>query len=122
VTNTSPVASNCDPGLIRRVIGNLLGNALKFTPASGSITITASSDGRTARVEVADTGPGIPADFLDRVFDKFSQASEGRSRKRYSTGLGLTFCKLAIEAHGGTIGVTSEVGVGTQFWFELPQA
>jgi two-component system, sensor histidine kinase and response regulator len=115
-----PVMSRCDEALIRRVIGNLLGNALRFTPESGSIAITvARADGRP-RVEVADTGPGIPADFLGRVFDKFSQAAEGRARKRYSTGLGLTFCKLAVEAHGGTIGVSSEVGVGSRFWFELP--
>ena len=114
------VPLHCDAALIRRVVGNLLGNALKFTPASGSITVTVSrSDGRP-RVEVADTGPGIPADFLGRVFDKFSQAGEGRSRKRYSTGLGLAFCKLAVEAHGGTIGVSSEVGKGSRFWFELP--
>src|SRR4051812_10847323 len=83
------VLSNCDPALIRRVIGNLLGNALKFTPESGSITISVlRADGRP-RVEVADTGPGIPAEFIGRVFDKFSQAGEGRARKRYSTGLGL---------------------------------
>jgi signal transduction histidine kinase len=114
------VMSNCDPALIRRVIGNLLGNALKFTPESGSITIGVSrTDGRP-RVDVADTGPGIPADFIGRVFDKFSQAGEGRARKRYSTGLGLAFCKLAVEAHGGSIGVVSEVGVGSRFWFELP--
>ncbi|HXD18477.1 MAG TPA: PAS domain S-box protein [Vicinamibacterales bacterium] len=115
-----PVVSSCDPALIRRVVGNLLGNALKFTPESGAITITAARRDGRPRVEVADTGPGIPADFLGRVFDKFSQAGEGRARKRYSTGLGLAFCKLAVEAHGGTIGVDSEVGVGSRFWFELP--
>jgi PAS domain S-box-containing protein len=115
-----PVMSNCDPALIRRVIGNLLGNALKFTPASGAITITVSrADGRP-RIEVADTGPGIPPDFIGRVFDKFSQAGEGLARKRYSTGLGLAFCKLAVEAHGESIGVSSEVGTGSRFWFQLP--
>jgi PAS domain S-box-containing protein len=115
------VMSNCDPALIRRVIGNLLGNALKFTPQSGSITLTVGRvDGRPW-VEVADTGPGIPADFIGRVFDKFSQAGAGRATKRYSTGLGLTFCKLAVEAHGGTIGVTSEVGAGSRFSFQLPE-
>jgi len=114
------VSSNCDAALIRRVVGNLLGNALKFTPETGTIVVAvARSDGR-ARVTVTDSGPGIPADFLGKVFDKFSQAGEGRARKRYSTGLGLAFCKLAVEAHGGTIGVTSEVRVGSQFWFELP--
>jgi PAS domain S-box-containing protein len=115
-----PVVSSCDPALIRRVVGNLLGNALKFTPGSGSITVSVARANGRPRLEVADTGPGIPADFLGRVFDKFSQAGEGRKRKRYSTGLGLAFCKLAVEAHGGTIGVNSEVGVGSRFWFELP--
>jgi len=123
VAQTAPIGavmSNCDSALVRRVIGNLVGNALKFTPESGSITISVSRvDGRPC-VDVADTGPGIPADFIGRVFDKFSQAGEGRARKRYSTGLGLTFCKLAVEAHGGSIGVSSEVGVGSRFWFELP--
>ena len=120
LTPQGPVASSCDPALIRRVVGNLLGNALKFTPSSGSITITVMPVAGGARVEVADTGPGMPADFIPRVFDKFSQAGEGRARKRYSTGLGLAFCKLAVEAHGGTIGVSSEVGVGSWFWFQLP--
>jgi two-component system, sensor histidine kinase and response regulator len=115
-----PVASRCDPALIRRVVGNLLGNALKFTPESGVITITAARRDGRPRLEVADTGPGIPTDFLGQVFDKFSQASEGRARKGYSSGLGLAFCKLAVEAHGGTIGVDSTVGVGSRFWFELP--
>jgi len=115
-----PIAVSCDPVLIRRVIGNLLGNALKFTPASGSITLTVTRADDRPCVEVTDTGPGIPPDFIGRVFDKFSQAAEGRAMKRHSTGLGLTFCKLAVEAHGGTIGVTSEVGVGSRFWFQLP--
>ena len=119
-TAPGPVMCNCDAALIRRVIANLLGNALKFTPESGKITLTVSPAEGAARVEVADTGPGIPPEFLDRVFDKFVQAAEGRARKRYSTGLGLTFCKLAVEAHGRAIGVTSEVGVGSRFWFELP--
>ncbi len=114
------IAAICDPALIRRVVGNLLGNALKFTPADGAITVSVTQVDGQPRVEVADTGPGIPADFIPRAFDKFSQGSEGRAGKRYSTGLGLTFCKLAVEAHGGTIGVTSEVGVGSRFWFDLP--
>jgi PAS domain S-box-containing protein len=115
-----PVACSCDAVLIRRVLENLLGNALKFTPASGTIAITVLRAGSQARIEVADNGPGIPDEFIGRLFDKFFQATEGRARKRYSTGLGLAFCKLAVQAHGGRIGVHSEVGVGSRFWFELP--
>lgn len=115
-----PVMSNCDPALIRRVVSNLLGNALKFTPRSGSVKLTVALVHGRPSVEVSDTGPGIPPDFIGRVFDKFSQAGEGRAKKRYSTGLGLAFCKLAVETHGGTIGVTSEVGVGSRFSFQLP--
>jgi two-component system sensor histidine kinase/response regulator len=121
VSPQGPIQSNCDPALIRRVIGNLLGNAIKFTPATGVIIVTSTRIDGKPMVEVSDTGPGIPADFLGRVFDKFSQSGEGRARKRYSTGLGLAFCKLAVEAHSGEIGVTSEVGVGSRFWFQLPE-
>jgi two-component system sensor histidine kinase/response regulator len=123
VTQTAPdgpIELSCDAALIRRVVGNLLGNALKFTPERGAITITVSRVNGQPHVEVADTGPGIPADFIGRVFDKFSQADAGRAKKRYSSGLGLAFCKLAVEAHGGTIGVSSEVGKGSRFWFQLP--
>lgn len=123
VSQTSPdgpVRAHCDPTLIRRVVANLLGNALKFTPSDGAITLAARMEDGQPRVEVTDTGAGIPADFLPRVFDKFSQAGAGRARKRYSTGLGLAFCKLAVEAHGGSIGVSSELGRGSHFWFCLP--
>ncbi|MBT3376005.1 MAG: hypothetical protein HN742_29720 [Lentisphaerae bacterium] len=71
-------------------------------------------------VRGTDTGPGIPPEYRDRIFEKFGQV-EGRAEgKKYSTGLGLTFCKLAVEAHGGQIGVDSEAGKGSTFWFGLP--
>ncbi len=111
-----------DPGKLRRVLVNLLGNALKFTPAGGSIRLTASSD-RAANeclLEVADTGEGIPEGEFDRIFDKFAQVATRKSGRKMSTGLGLTFCKMAVEAHGGTIGVASELGKGTTFTVRLP--
>jgi signal transduction histidine kinase len=71
-------------------------------------------------IEVADTGPGIPAEYLDRIFEKFVRVGGRTKGQHQSTGLGLTFCRLAVEAHGGTIGVASQVGVGTTFQLELP--
>jgi signal transduction histidine kinase len=73
------------------------------------------------RVEVTDTGPGIPLEYQKRIFEKFGQVESRKEGQKHSSGLGLTFCKLAVEAHGGTIGVESEGGRGSTFWFTLPK-
>jgi len=73
------------------------------------------------RVLVQDTGPGIPPEYRERIFEKFGQVENPANRQRYSTGIGLTFCKLAVEAHGGQVGVDSEEGRGSTFWFTLPR-
>ena len=113
----------CDAHLIRRVVQNLIGNALKFTDRKeGIITVSieiAAED--RVRVSVADNGPGIPSEYREKVFDKFFQVAARKQGEVYSTGLGLTFCKLAVEAHGGRIGLESDVGKGSTFWFELPR-
>lgn len=127
-TTTAPIAIEAAPGLkihadhdlIERVIINLLGNALKFTPADGRITLRSLSHNGNLRVEVEDSGEGIPPEDLGRIFDKFGQVETRQLGRKSSTGLGLTFCKLAVEAHGGHIGVHSEVGRGSVFYFELP--
>ncbi len=115
-----PLAVSCDRTVIRRVIANLVGNAVKFTPAQGVVRVAALADGAQVRVTVADTGPGIPPEYHEKIFQKFGQVDARKAGKMASTGLGLTFCKLAIEAHGGRIGLESAVGKGSTFWFVLP--
>ena len=72
------------------------------------------------RISISDNGPGIPPEYYEKIFEKFGQVESREHAQKYSTGLGLTFCKLAVEAHGGHIGVESEVGKGSTFWFKLP--
>ena len=114
------VPVSADPDLIRRVFQNLMGNALKFTPADGVISIGIRPGAEAVRVAIRDTGPGIPPEYHTRIFEKFGQVEARTTGQKHSTGLGLTFCKLAVEAHGGRIGVESAVGSGSTFWFELP--
>jgi len=113
-----------DEDRIRRVLMNLLSNALRHTPKGGSISVTASIPGGrdVARISVNDTGEGIPRDALLRIFDKFAQAESREVRKRSSSGLGLTFCKLVVEAHGGSIWAESEPECGSTIHFEIPLA
>ncbi|MBI5381522.1 MAG: hybrid sensor histidine kinase/response regulator [Opitutae bacterium] len=115
-----PVVAWCDEEIVLRIVGNLLGNAVKFTPPSGEVKIVLARESNVARVAVIDTGIGIPAEFHERIFEKFIQV-EG-AQKRLGTGLGLAFCRLAVEAHGGQIGLDSEPGRGSIFWFTLPLA
>jgi signal transduction histidine kinase len=115
-----PVTVLGDAGLLARIIQNLLGNALKFTPDGGRISVGLEADQHSVRVYVRDTGPGIPPESRKRIFEKFGQVTAQGNRQQYSTGLGLTFCKLAVEAHGGSIAVDSEVGKGSTFWFVIP--
>ncbi|MCE9584576.1 MAG: hybrid sensor histidine kinase/response regulator [Planctomycetes bacterium] len=115
----APVTIIADVGLVRRVFRNLLSNALKFTPDGGDIRVVVALSASEVRVSVTDKGPGISPEHHQRIFEKFGQVEDGTSRP--GTGLGLTFCKLAVEAHGGRIGVESEVGKGSTFWLELPR-
>ena len=114
----SPLRVMADVGLIRRVFQNLLSNALNYTPTGGDVRIVATLSSEVIRVTVTDAGPGIAAEDHRRIFEKFGQVESHDNRT--GTGLGLTFCKLAVEAHGGRIGVESEVGAGSTFWLTLP--
>jgi signal transduction histidine kinase len=112
----------CDRDIVRRIVGNLVGNALNYTPDGGTVTISCAPGADEFRVQVADTGPGVRPEDRERIFEKFVQILGRQYGSRRSQGLGLTFCKLAVEAHGGRIGVESTAGKGSTFWFVLPTA
>ncbi len=106
---------------ITRVLTNLVDNALKFTPEGGQVALSADIlDDQTLVVRVSDTGPGIPLEYREKIFDRFTQVPGFRGRRRGS-GIGLTFCKLAIEAHGGHIWVEPRPGEGSIFSLTLPR-
>lgn len=111
-----------DEDILRRTLVNLLGNAIKFTPEGGTVTLTATGgkDGAPVQFIIKDTGEGIPANDLGKIFDKFGQVESRKSGRNMSTGLGLTFAKLAVEAHGGQIQVASKPGEGSTFFFTIP--
>jgi signal transduction histidine kinase len=104
---------------VLQVFANLIGNAIKFTPKGGEIRILSSLEHGEVRFTVADTGPGIPAEHLDHVFDRYWQA---KSTAKLGTGLGLSIAKGIVEAHGGRIWVESSPGSGAEFNFTLPLA
>lgn len=114
-------SSAVDRDVMHRVFVNLLGNAIKFSPEGGVIAVGIESAREAVRVTVTDQGRGIPSEYHQRIFDQFGQVESRKERQKHSSGLGLTFCKLAVEAHGGRIGVESQVGKGSTFWFELPK-
>jgi len=101
------------------VLANLGGNAVKFTPAGGKVVLRAECQGDGVRVSCADTGPGIAAEDLPHVFDRFWQA---RSTRRAGAGLGLAIARGIVEAHGGDIAAESTLGQGSTFSFTLPGA
>lgn len=129
--------ASADPERLRQVLHNLLANALRHTPASGTVTISAAADGhlpahdrdasepasgdsRPVVIAVSDTGPGIAAADRPHVFDRFWRADPSRSREGGGSGLGLAIARRLVEAQGGRIGVESEPGRGSRFWFTLP--
>lgn len=111
-----------DADRIEQVIVNLLSNAVKFSPMGESITVSCRPDGRMARVEVSDRGPGVPSAFRSAIFEPFCQAEGADNRDRGGSGLGLTISRAIVRQHGGDINLEERDGGGTIFWFTLPLA
>jgi len=121
VLPNAPLMVSGDAGRLQQVAGNLLANAIKFTPAGGNITVSLEADTERARLTVADTGPGLSADFLPHVFDSFRQADSSLTRVHGGLGIGLAIVRHLVELHGGRVSAASAgPGAGSSFVVELP--
>jgi signal transduction histidine kinase len=110
-----------DKSRLTQVISNLFGNAIKFTPRGGSVVTTVIASEAHVEVAIEDTGRGIPASELDRLFQRYTRVTE-KDGEVAGTGLGLMIVREIVEAHGGIVGVESHLGVGSRFWFRIPRA
>ena len=115
-----PMLVHADVDRLNQVVTNLLSNAAKFSPAGAEVDVRASRIGDRATVQVRDRGPGIPEEFQERIFEKFSQADSSDTRAKGGSGLGLSISKAIVERLGGTIGFFTGAGEGTNFHFDLP--
>jgi signal transduction histidine kinase len=118
----APAPCRADPERVAQILLNLLSNALEHTPAGGHITVRTGTDATAAYASIADTGPGIAAEHLPRLFDRFYRAEDSRNRRTGGAGLGLAICKAIADAHAGALEVASEVGKGSTFTLRLPAA
>jgi signal transduction histidine kinase len=119
--NGDEIFAWADRDKITQVLVNIVGNAVKFTPANGKVTITVEQpEQKSVTVSVRDTGPGIPEDEADKIFDKFYQVARVNKEKTKGAGLGLAISKALIEMHGGNLWIESEVGKGSVFSFTVP--
>jgi signal transduction histidine kinase len=117
-TEPTEITVTADERRVRQVVFNLVSNAVKFTPADGTVDVSARADDGRVVIEVADTGPGIATEDFETIFEEFEQTSEGR--KAEGTGLGLPLSRRLVELHGGRLWVESEPGRGSTFRFTLP--
>jgi two-component system, OmpR family, sensor histidine kinase BaeS len=122
VRSAQRVRADVDPDRVSQAVINLLSNALKFTPAGGSVRVAVSLEGMCAVITVADSGIGIGPEDLPRIFERFYRADASRSRATGGSGIGLSIARAIVEAHGGTITVRSTPGTGSEFRIEFPAA
>jgi two-component system phosphate regulon sensor histidine kinase PhoR len=114
--------ARADRGQLKQVFTNLLDNAIKYAGDKGTVRITAAAEDGLITVAIQDTGSGIPAEHLPRIFERFYRVDKARSRELGGTGLGLAIVKHIVEAHGGSVAVESAVGRGSTFRFSVPAA
>ena len=114
------VVVRADRDQLEQILNNLVSNAVKYSPKGCAIHLDARVEGRNAYVEVIDTGPGIPEDQLEYVFERFRRVQDRMSRKVAGSGLGLYITRMLVEGMEGEVGVRSQLGSGSTFWFRLP--
>jgi len=120
MVDPKPVIAELDRTLVQRAVGNLVSNALAHTPPGGTVVIGTNADVSTVRIEVSDTGGGIPAEALPRVFDRFFRVDSSRSQSSGGTGLGLSIVQSIAQLHGGDVQITSQLGQGTRVTLHIP--
>lgn len=119
--DTTDIRANVDVDRFIQVVTNLLSNAIRFSPPGEKVVVSISRFDDKVRVSVIDRGPGIPAEFRERIFEKFTQFHHPGARRKGGAGLGLSIAKAIVEAMKGSIGFETEVGSGTTFYFDLPE-
>jgi signal transduction histidine kinase len=117
---TAPVRVWADPDRIVQTLVNLISNAIKFSPAGSTVTLTVEDQGDRVLFQVCDRGRGIPADMLETIFGRFQQVDASDARDKGGTGLGLAICRNIVQQHGGQIWVNSTLGEGSCFYFTVP--
>jgi two-component system heavy metal sensor histidine kinase CusS len=117
-----PVIAELDRTLLQRAVGNLVSNAVAHTPPGGSVVLATRAEASTIRIEVSDTGVGIPAEALPRVFDRFFRVDQSRSQASGGTGLGLAIVQSIMLLHGGDAEIISQPGQGTRVMLRMPAA
>jgi two-component system phosphate regulon sensor histidine kinase PhoR len=115
------LTARADADRLQQVLGNLIGNAIKYGREGGHVNVSGEQlDGAAIELCVQDDGPGIPAESLERVFERFYRIDKARSREQGGTGLGLSIVKHIVQSHGGKVWAKSEPGSGAAFYFTLP--
>lgn len=124
VADVAETTIRCDVDRMVQVLTNLISNAIRFSPQGSQVTVKGAriSAGKIYRMEVIDNGPGIPEDQLHKLWDRFQQLDSSDGNSKGGSGLGLAITKAIVTEHGGTVGVESEVGKGSKFWFQLQEA